>query len=50
MRGWIRSKTKIGPVFNIEVCPREKQYSAEVQVPSLFQDNTVFVGQNCQRR
>ena len=41
MRGWIRSKTRICPVLNIEVCYRDEQYSLEVQIPSLFQDNTV---------
>ena len=41
VRGWIRSKTRIGPVFNLKVCYRDEKYSVEVQVPSLFQDNTV---------
>ena len=41
MRGWIRSKTRIGPVLNMNVCYRDEKYSIEVQVPSLFQDNTV---------
>ena len=41
MRGWIRSKTRIGPVLNIKVFYRDEKYSTEVQVPSLFQDNTV---------
>ena len=41
VRGWIRSNTRIGPVLNIKVCFRDEQYSGEVQVPSLFQDNTV---------
>ena len=41
MRGLIRSKTRIGPVLNTKVCYRDEQYSVEVQVPSLFQDNTV---------
>ena len=35
VRGWIRS------VLNIKVCCRDEQYSVEVRVPSLFQDNTV---------
>ena len=34
MRGW--------PFLNIiKVCCRDEQYSVEVQVPYLFQDNTV---------
>ena len=41
MTGWIRSKTRIGPVLDSKVCYRHEQYSVEVQVPSLFQDNTV---------
>ena len=40
VRGWIRSNTRIGPVLNIEVCCHDDRYSFEVQVPSLFQDNT----------
>ena len=41
MRGWIRSKTRIGPALKIKVCYRDEKYSIEVQVPSLYQDNTV---------
>ena len=41
VRGWIRSKTRIGPVLNMKVCHRDEQYSVEVQVPSLFPENTV---------
>ena len=41
VRGWIPSKTRIGPVLNIKVCFRDEKYSIEVQVPSLFQVNTV---------
>ena len=41
VRGWTRSKTRFGPVLNIKVCHRDEQKSVEVQVPSLFQDNTV---------
>ena len=32
---------RIGPVLNITVCYHDERYSIEVQVPSLFQDNTV---------
>ena len=43
VRGWIRKDTRIGPVLNIKkVCYCDEQYSIEVQVPSLFQDDTVF--------
>ena len=38
--GWIRKNTRIGPVLNIEVCCRDDRYSIEVQIPSLFEDNT----------
>ena len=38
--GWIRKDTRIGPVLNIKVCYRDEQYSIEIQVPSLFQDDT----------
>ena len=41
VRGWIRKNTIIGPVLNIQVCNHDDRYSIEVQVPSLFQDNTV---------
>ena len=41
VRGWIRKDTRIGPVLNILVCYRDDRYSIEVQVPSLFHDDTV---------
>ena len=41
IRGWIRSKTRISSVLNMKICYRHEQYSVEVQVPYLFQDNTV---------
>ena len=41
VRGWIRQNTRTGPVLNIKVCYRDERCSIEVQVPSLFQDNTV---------
>ena len=40
VRGWIRKDTRIGPVLNIIVCYRDEQYSIEVQIPFLFEDNT----------
>ena len=33
--------TRIGPVFDIQVCRHEDRYSVEVLVESLFQDRTV---------
>ena len=41
VRRWIRKDTRIGPVLNLKVCYRYQQYSIEVQVPSLFQDDAV---------
>ena len=41
VKGWIRKNTRIGPILNKRVCYRDEQYSVEVQVPSLFQDDTV---------
>ena len=41
VRGWILKNTRIGPVLHMKVCCRYEQYSVEVQVPSLFQDDTV---------
>ena len=42
IRGWILTNMRIGPVLNIKGCCRDDRYSIEVQVPSLFQDNTVL--------
>ena len=39
-RGWILKNTRIGSVLNIKDCCYDDRYSIEVQVPSLFQDNT----------
>ena len=36
IRGW-----RIGPVLNIKVCYHDDRYSIEVQLPSLFEDNTI---------
>ena len=41
IRGWILKNTRIGPILDIKVCRHEDRYSIEVQIPSLFQDNTV---------
>ena len=41
VRGWILKNRRIGPVLNKKVCCHDDRYSIEVQVPSLFQDNTV---------
>ena len=40
-RGCIPKNTRIGPVLERKVCHREDQYTVEVLVKSLFQDNTV---------
>ena len=40
IRGWILKNTRIGPVLNIKVCYHDDRYSIEIQIPSLFQDNT----------
>ena len=40
VRGWILKNTRIGPVLNIKVCYHDDRYSIEVQIPSLFEDNT----------
>ena len=36
-RGW---SMRIGPVLNMKDCYHDDRYSIEVQVPSLFEDNT----------
>ena len=41
IRGWILKNTWIGPVLNMVVSYHDDRYSIEVQIPSLFQDNTV---------
>ena len=40
IRGWILKNTRICPVLNIKVCYHDDRYNIEVQIPSLFQDNT----------
>ena len=40
VRGWLRENTRIGSVLNTKVCNHDDRYSIEVQIPSLFQDNT----------
>ena len=39
-RGWILKNTRIGPVLNVKVCYHDDRNSIEVQIPSLFEDNT----------
>ena len=41
IKGWIQSNVRFGPVSDIIVCNHNKKYSIEVQVHSLFQDQTV---------
>ena len=40
IKRWILKNTRIGPVLNIKVCYHDDRYSIEVQIPSLFEDNT----------
>ena len=40
VKGWILKNTRIGPVLNIKVCYHDDRHSIEVQIPSLFEDNT----------
>ena len=41
MKGWIQSNVRFGPVSDIKVCNHNGRYSIEVQVQSLFHDQTV---------
>ena len=41
IKGWIQSNVQFGPVSEIKVCDQDGRYSIEVQVQSLFQDQTV---------
>ena len=43
MRGWIRGKTKNGPVLDVKVCDHEGRYGVEIMIESLFRDRTVQV-------
>ena len=40
LRGLIRKDSGICPILNIKICCHDERYSIEVQVLSLFQDNT----------
>ena len=40
INGWIGSNARFGPVLDIQVCKAIGSYSGEVQVPSLFKDQT----------
>ena len=40
MKGWIQSNVRFGPVSDIKVCIHNGRYSIEVQVQSLFHDQT----------
>ena len=39
-KGWIQSYVRFGPVSDIKVCNKHGRYSIEVQVQSLFKDQT----------
>ena len=41
VKGWVQSNVRFGPVLDIKVCNHNGRYSIEVQVKSLFQDQTV---------
>ena len=41
IKRWIQSHVRFGPVLDIKVCNHYGRYSIEVQVQSLFQDQTV---------
>ena len=41
IKGWIQSNVRFGPVSDIKECNQYGRYSIEVQVQSLFQDQTV---------
>ena len=41
IKGWIQSNVRFGPVSDMKVCNHNGRYSIEVQVQSLFQDQTV---------
>ena len=39
-KGWILNNTRIGLVLMIKVCYYDDRYNVEVQIPSLFGNNT----------
>ena len=39
-KGWIESNVRFGPVYNIKDCNKYGRYSNEVQIQSLFKDQT----------
>ena len=42
IKGWMQSNVRSGPVSDIKVCNYNGRYSSEVQIESLFQDQTGF--------
>ena len=40
IKGWIQSNVRFGPVSDIKFCNKHGRYSIEVQVQSLFKDQT----------
>ena len=40
IRGWILKNMRIRPVLDMKICYHDDRYSVEVQIPSLFEDNT----------
>ena len=41
MKGWIRGRTKIGPVLDVKVCYHQGRYGVEIMIESFFRDRTV---------
>ena len=42
IKGWIQSNVRFGTVSDIKVCKKDGRYRIEVQVQSLFQDQTEY--------
>ena len=40
-RGWIRGKTKIGPVLDVKVYFHQGRYCIDIMIESLIRDRTV---------
>ena len=40
IKGWIQNNVRFGPVSDMKVCNKYGRYSIEVQVQSLFKDQT----------
>ena len=49
-KGWIQSNVRFGPVSDIKVCKKDGTCCVEVQVQSVFRDQTESWIKNCERR